>query len=213
MAGLPTYIGVSVALPGKYSSKALAILKGIKKIAKRFKVTIVGGDVSRARKIFLDVWCLGYVEKGRAVKRKGAKAGQALFVSGRLGTSYRSKTRFIPRIKEARFLTGHFSITAMIDISDGLVLDLARLLKESKKSAVLFQEKIPLNPNADLKAALYGGEDYELLFTAPKKDIKRLKKAGFYHIGEIIRGKTAKVFLKEPGERPKALRQKGYLSL
>jgi thiamine-monophosphate kinase len=213
MAGLPKFIGVSVGLPKKHSAKALTILNGIKKIARRFKVSIVGGDLSKAEKIFVDIWCLGYVEKKRAVRRKGAKAGEALFVSGRLGTSYKLKPRFIPRIKEARFLSKNFSISSMIDISDGLILDLWRMLKESKKSAVLCKEKIPINPKADLNAALYAGEDYELLFTAPKKEIERLKKAGFYHIGQITKGKAAKIFLKEPNARLKALKQKGYLSL
>jgi len=98
----------------------------------------------------------------------------------------------------------------MIDISDGLVADLGHILEESKVGALLVEENIPFIPGAKLKDALYGGEDFELVFTLPAKLAGKLKRSsiGFFHIGEITRKKGLQL-LRKSGSKEK-LTLKGY---
>ena len=132
--------------------------------------SLIGGDTSRARNLFLDVWGVGYARK--CILRKTAREGDYIFVTGKLGDR-EFEEPFIPRIKEARYLVNNFKVNAMIDISDGFIIDLYRILKESSKGAVLQFEDIPCNSRSDL----YRGEDYELIFTVDKNDphIEKLK--------------------------------------
>jgi thiamine-monophosphate kinase len=106
-----------------------------------------------------------------------------VFVSGKLGGSLLGKhLDFEPRVREARWLVEHFSVTAMIDISDGLASDLRHILKASRVGAELLSSAIPISREAKLSAraessakppllaALTDGEDFELLFTVPAKN-------------------------------------------
>lgn len=214
MAGAPRYIGVSLSLPKKHTGKIKDILKGIEKLTRRFKISLVGGDTSVSDKIFVDVWCIGETS-GRYVSRSGACISDGIFVSGKLGCSYETGKHlyFSPRIKEALYLKKHFRINAMIDISDSLSLDLYRLIKESSKSAVIFENKIPLTIGAELENALYDGEDYELLFTAPLKHKEKIEKAGFWFIGLIKEGKSNIITLKRVSGKSLRLKPKGHMPL
>jgi thiamine-monophosphate kinase len=131
------------------------------------------------------------VEKENLVLRSGAKKGDIIFVSGKLGGSIHGKhLRFIPRIKEARFLVQNYRVNAMIDISDGLLQDLGHILKKSAKGCVIYEELIPKSAKAkDLNEALSWGEDFELLFTLAPKQARALISSGrfcFQAIGEIV---------------------------
>jgi len=214
MAGVPKYIGVSLSLPKKHTGKIKDILKGIEKLTHRFKINLVGGDTSVSDKIFIDVWCIGEIS-GRYISRRGARSQDGIFVSGKLGCSYETGKHlsFIPRIKESLYLKKHFKINSMIDISDSLTLDLYRLIKESSKSAVIFEDKIPLTLGAGLKNALYDGEDYELLFTAPLKHKDKIEKAGFWLIGLIKEGKSNIITLKRASGKSARLKPKGHMPL
>ena len=213
MGGYPKYAGLSLALPSKYSSKVKEILKGLRELSRLFRFSLVGGDLSKANKVFLDAWCIGYVEKRKLLLRSGAKDKDGLFVSGALGADYKKKFRFLPRIKEARWLVKNCLINSMIDISDGLVLDLYRLLSESEKEAVLFEERIPLYKGCSLEEALYKGEDYELLFTAPLEEGEKLLSHGFYFIGEIRNSRRPRIFLRDLRGRFTLLKIEGYFSI
>ncbi|MCD6539569.1 MAG: thiamine-phosphate kinase [Candidatus Omnitrophica bacterium] len=213
MGGYPKYAGLSLALPPKYSSKIKEILKGVEEIAKEFNFNLVGGDLSRAKTIFLDAWCIGYVEKNNLSLRSEAKDKDGIFVTGALGLGYRENFKFSPKIKEARWLVKNCQINSMIDISDGLVLDLYRILSESKKQAVLWEEFIPLTENVSLKKALYQGEDYQLLFTAPLKEKEKIVSRGFYFIGEVKKGRKPRIFLKRRDKKFLPLELKGYFSI
>src|SRR5205814_7806749 len=117
----------------------------------------------------------GFVEKNRSVSRHGGKAGDDLFVTGRLGGSIGGKhLRFIPRIEESRWLTKNFSIHAMMDLSDGLGADLPRLARASKVGFEIELENLPLNRGAKIGNAISDGEDYELLFASSPHQSKRL---------------------------------------
>src|SRR6266700_4175571 len=108
--------------------------RGLRKAAARFKVSIVGGETSSTRgPIAVSVSVVGFVEKNRWVSRCSGKVGDDLFVTGQLGGAIKRKhLHFVPRIAESRWLTKNFSIHAMIDLSDGLGIDLPRLARASK---------------------------------------------------------------------------------
>jgi thiamine-monophosphate kinase len=112
----------------------------------------------------------GIVEKRRALLRSGGKPGDLLYVTGRLGGSIRGKhLRFEPRLAEALWLSDHFTINAMIDLSDGLGSDLPRLAKASRTGFEITRERLPLNKGCSIERAISDGEDYELLFAVPQE--------------------------------------------
>lgn len=193
MGGIPRYALISAGLPEKNVARvAQRLWKGLKKCAKKFGIDIVGGDLNRSDKVVVDCFMIGEVEEKNLVLRSGAKTGDHIFVSGPLGGSLQSRhLTFEPRVDAARFLVKNFKVNAMMDLSDGLGMDLNRLVCASRCGAVILENRIPLNPGLkDARAALYDGEDFELLFTLSPREALRLygfKSAPttFYPIGRI----------------------------
>ncbi len=212
MGGLPCYAVVSLGISGKHPvSYAQKIYQGMFKVAKRFGVSIVGGDTVKSDKLIINVAMIGRVSKKDVVTRSGAKRGDQIFVTGPLGNSLKSghHLTFTPRVKESQFLVKHFKPTAMIDISDGLSADLGHILEESKVGAVLYENMIPCRKSASLAQALNDGEDFELLFTLkPSQVRKMLKHKNFHRIGEITN--TRKLQLKTTKGQMKDLLIKGF---
>jgi len=126
----------------------------------------------------------------------GARSGDLLYVSGRLGKPW--DQRIQPRLALGRKLAG--KATACIDLSDGLSLDLHRLAKASGVAAQL--DSIPIVREATLERALHGGEDYELLFTLPPR---AKPPAGTTRIGTMVRGRAGTVLFEG-----KKLAPRGY---
>jgi thiamine-monophosphate kinase len=155
------------------------LYRGLRRAAKRFEVSIVGGETSSTPgPIAISTTTVGFVETGRAVSRRGGKAGDDLFVTGRLGGALAQKhLKFIPRIVESRWLTKNFFIHAMMDLSDGLGTDLPRLARASKVGFKIDTEKLPLNRGASIHTAISEGEDYELLFAISPRDRVRLQQS------------------------------------
>ena len=153
--------------------------RGLRRAAGRFGVCIVGGETSATPgPAAISVSVFGRVEKKRWVSRSGGRPGDHLFVTGRLGNSIAGKhLRFIPRIDESRWLTAHFRIHAMMDLSDGLGADLPRLARASKVGFEIDRDELPLAPGASVQNAISDGEDYELLFAVSPKDSQRLQAA------------------------------------
>jgi len=121
---------------------------------------------------------------------------------------------FIPRIKEARYLVKNYRINSMIDISDGLIQDLGHILKQSGQGAVVYKDLIPVSADArNFKEALFMGEDFELLFTLPRGEAKRLissrQNKGFTPIGEITHKAQGLVLLDKQARKIK-LRVRGF---
>lgn len=173
--GQPEHALVTVALrrdtPLAY---ARGLYAGLGRAAEAFGVAVVGGETARAPDAgFLSVAVSGTIARSACVRRNGGRAGDALFVTGRLGNSFNSGRHldFMPRLAEARWLTAHFALHALMDLSDGLGADLPRLAKASGGLGWrLDEERLPLAANADTRAALGDGEDYELLFAlAPEQ--------------------------------------------
>ncbi len=155
------------------------VYRGLGKVARVCDVAIVGGETSRTDgPISISVSVTGVVEKDRWVSRAGGKKGDDLFVTGNLGGSLRGRhLRFIPRIAEARWLTKHFSIHAMMDLSDGLGADLPRLARASKVGFEFERNSIPRNRGCTIEQATSDGEDYELLFAISPNETKKLQRA------------------------------------
>jgi len=155
------------------------IYRGLRRAAARCGVSIVGGETSSTPgPVTISISVAGCVEKNRFVSRRGAKVGDDLFVTGRLGGALREKhLRFVPRIAESRWLTENFSIHAMIDLSDGLGADLPRLARASKVAFDIDIQKLPLSRGCKVEDAMSDGEDYELLFASSPRDRDRLQKS------------------------------------
>ncbi|MCX5706654.1 MAG: thiamine-phosphate kinase, partial [Candidatus Omnitrophica bacterium] len=213
--GKPRYCVISLGLPAKTELKFVdKLVQGIFEIAKEFAINIVGGDLSRSKKIVIDVSMLGIVEKKYLALRNGSRVGDIIFVTGELGGSILGKhLKFIPRLKEARFLAKDFKINAMTDISDGLFADLSHILKESRVGAVIYEDLIPVSKFASgLSDALNSGEDFELLFTLSPKEAGRLLKKkiiNFKPVGEIVNNKYGFKLVDKEG-RVKSVLAKGF---
>lgn len=182
--GTPLYCLISIALaPWTDERWCDGFYRGVFGLLKKTKTQLAGGDISHADRLFCDVMLCGSVPKGKALRRSGAKPGDALYVSGPLG-GWRHKPTITPRLDFGRKLLG--LATACMDISDGLALDLHRLCKASGVAAEL--DSVPLLAGATIDQALHDGEDYELLYTAPA----RVKAPGI-RIGRIVKGRAGAV--------------------
>lgn len=180
MAGTPVSALVTIGLPKEFDPEyVLRLYEGLNELAREYKMSVAGGETTLSpERVFISVAVIGTVPKKQAISRAGAKAGDAIFVTGELGGSLAGKhLDFQPRIEEAKWLARHYSIHAMMDLSDGLAGDLRHVLRESKVGAELLSGAIPISRAAKLKsknessakppllAALTDGEDFELLFT------------------------------------------------
>ena len=185
MGGWPEAALITLALPRDYQVERVEkIYRGIRALADRYRVALAGGETTTSPGgMMLSVTLTGWVEKPRCVLRSGARAGDALFVTGELGGSMAGKhLDFEPRVAEARWLTEHYCPRAMIDLSDGLAGDLRHLLQAGHVGAELLAQAVPISRAARerarggsaakpaLVAALTDGEDFELLFTLPSAD-------------------------------------------
>lgn len=190
--GIPKHAVVALGLPKNMRVDQIDRLsKGIFDFARKYKINIVGGDLSASSKLIIDVSMLGQVQKDKLCLRSGARAGDLIMVSGEFGGSIKGKhLKFTPRLKEAQFLVNNFKINAMIDVSDGLVADLGHILEESSRGAVLYESLIPLSKQAEnTQEALCSGEEFELLFTASWDQASRIIRNAKYRfkvIGEIM---------------------------
>ena len=184
MAGTPTHALVTLALPDKFDPARIeAIYAGMNALARKHGVAIVGGETTtNPERLLLSIALLGTVPRSRQVLRSGARAGDAIFVTGALGGSLSGRhLDFEPRLAEARWLAERYTVHAMIDLSDGLAGDLRHILEASGVGAELLASAIPISRAAKLQsraessakppllAALTDGEDFELLFTVASR--------------------------------------------
>jgi thiamine-monophosphate kinase len=223
MGGNPMAAFLSLALPAKLPQRWVdGFLRGLLKLAKRFNVQLAGGDTAESPNgVLADIVVVGSVPRGRAVLRSAARPGDRIYVTGQLGgsaatlallrsgkrkldpKSFRSHFFPAPRIEIGWNLREKRIATSMIDISDGLSTDLSHLCEESDCGAEIWEEAIPRARigkahEVDLDFALHGGEDYELLFTAPRKTRVPDTIAGIQitEIGQITRNR--RIMLRRP---------------
>ena len=217
MGGTPKEALVSLGMPPGVSLKfSDRLFDGLNKLALEFKISLVGGDLTRSKKLVINVCLTGLVKKKNLLLRSGARPNDAILVTGALGGAASGRhLRFRPRLKEARFLVNKFKINSMIDISDGLVQDLGQITRESNLGALIYQRDIPVSARSSFKSALGDGEDFELLFTMPKNEARRLLKSypriyatPVKMIGQITRRK--KIFLIDRNGNQRKLDLKGW---
>ena len=180
MSGVPQFALVTLIIPDERALDwTKNIYRGLAKAARAFHVAIVGGETSNIKgPALISVSLTGFVEQRRWVSRDGGKAKDELFVTGRLGGSLRGRhLKFTPRIEEARWLTKHFPIHAMMDLSDGLGADLPRLARASGVGFEVDENAIPRQRGCSISQAISDGEDYELLFAISPRQSARLKKS------------------------------------
>lgn len=194
MGGQPIAAFLSLALPRKIPHSWVDwFMQGFLQLADRFNVTLAGGDTAESPAgILADIVVLGSTPRGTAIRRSEARPGDGIYVTGALGGSAATLQRLrsgkklrpadfpahyhpVPRLEVGRYLREKRFASAMIDISDGLSTDLSHICDESDVGAEINSEAIPLagigKPlrQVNAKFALHGGEDYELLFTAPAR--------------------------------------------
>ncbi len=217
MGGIPRYYLLSLGLPRLFSlSYVSRFYRGLKEMAKPFRVSLIGGDTSLSQKLIINICLLGEGEKKKLIYRKGANVGDELFVTGTVGDSalglkmLQDKGRKPkpgplierhlsphPRIELGQAIGQGRLATAMIDVSDGLLIDTSHLLEESRRGARIFEKEVPLSrlyrrhissySNRPYEMALTGGEDYELLFTAPPRMREKISSLARLHHVPITR--------------------------
>lgn len=246
MGATPRLFLLTLALPAAKTGAWLdRFLEGMGRAARSLRMRLAGGDTTKNPRIAISITVLGEVKPGRAVTRSGARPGDIIYVSGRLGRAQLGlelvkrgfgkqrrladvlRPHLYPRIRVAlaRWLADRGIASAMMDLSDGLSTDLARLAAASGVGARLQAGTIPcvavppvLSKHArgsqldPMQLALHGGEDYELLFSVPRRKIKLLRgapgAAELTPIGEITREK--RIVLVGSGQRETLLRSQGW---
>lgn len=220
MGGRPNYLLLNFsARPGTALGFFSNFLDGIEAAMKRYNLALIGGDISSSEKMVLSVTAVGSAKK--ILSRKGARKGDRIYITGptgdaacglalmkacgkKVGIEHGRKRKFpLPWKIVSPLIERHLmplardphpfvnAATAMIDISDGLLIDLSRLCRESSVGARVYTARVPVSDELQQAAdslgvsphefAFGGGEDYELLFTAPAD--RRVKA---HCIGEII---------------------------
>ncbi len=181
MGALPRWAVVSLGLPPSTTVAFVdGLYAGLERCARRYGVAIVGGDTVRAPQVIVDVAILGTVTPRHLTLRSGARVGDVLFVTGRLGGSYRSgrHARFAPRLREAQALLRRVRPHAMMDLSDGLASDLWQMSRASRAILRVEAGRIPVARAAgSVHHALTDGEDFELLFAVSPRDAARVPRS------------------------------------
>jgi thiamine-monophosphate kinase len=242
MGGVPRCFLLSLALPATHAASWLdQFLRGLRRAAKRFGCTLAGGDTTRRQDVLINVTVVGEVRRGRAVLRSGARPGDVVFVSGRLGEAelglkvlrkskglansrdpvLRKHLYPEPRLALGRWLAEKRLASAMMDLSDGLSSDLPRLCAASRVGARVEVAKIPearvpegrqTRGDDPQNLALHGGDDYELLFTVPRRKLKHIPRSfrgiSISAIGEITKKRT--ILLVNASEREAPLPNRGW---
>lgn len=194
MAARPVAALAAVVLPRDWNeAQALELFEAMRGSAARYDCPLVGGDISMAdAPLMCSVTVLAKPGPRGAIRRSGARVGDHVYVSGRLGGSVAADgggrhLTFEPRIELALALAEQFDIHAMIDISDGLGRDAGHIAEMSGVQIALDAAKIPCSPGCDWRRAMSDGEDYELCFTVAGDAVLPTELAGveLTRIGEV----------------------------
>ncbi|MBI4726692.1 thiamine-phosphate kinase [candidate division TA06 bacterium] len=243
MGGKPLLALASLSLPSQTSIRAIdQLYAGMKTLAKKHRVVIAGGNIVKSRELSITLTLLGECHPENIGLRSGAKVGDAVLVTGDLGASqagldilnskFKIKNKKIAekhlrpqsRVREALILADNFKLHGMIDISDGLASELHHLSQSSKVGVIIDQGALPVAAQAiaigqklgrdPQKYCLYGGEEYELLFTLPPLEALKAKamiqKQGTACaiIGQVVKG--AQVNIISQNGKTEKLKNQGY---
>ena len=231
--GTPKYVLISLCLRKDMDVEWVEELyKGIYTVAKKYGFEVIGGNLTHGKQIVIDVSMIG--ETRKPVTRSGAKVNDLICVTGDLGKSKAGlelflkygkgakrfhSTKFhlepVARLRESRIISK--VANSMIDVSDGLAPEVSHICDLSGKGAVIWKDKIPISRQTKMSAdllkkdphdfALYGGEDFELVFTVPKNKLNKIKGIKFSVVGQILPKKQG-LYLEDNGKKKKLA--KGY---
>jgi thiamine-monophosphate kinase len=217
MGARPLGVVIALTLPEGDRHEARELATGIREGASAVMSPIIGGDLSSGKVLSLTITALGSAT--RPLSRAGARVGDRVYVTGSLGgpaaavrawlsgkePSERDRARFahpIPRIEAAIGLAARGASSA-IDISDGLMADLAHVAAASKVHIEIDAERIPRLPGISGLDAASAGEEYEIVVTAPNVDVRRFTEEfglELTEIGRVVAGPTG-VQLLQGGEQ------------
>ncbi|MBA7593982.1 Thiamine-monophosphate kinase [subsurface metagenome] len=243
MGAKPLGLIFSVGLPRRLKVKFVErLVRGMDVAAREHGTYVIGGDLSESKEVVISGTAFGVAHKRELLTRSGAKVGDLIAVTGRLGAaaaglklllkrlpakSYRALVRAqlepVAHVREGRALTRSGFVTSAIDVTDGLATNLRQLARESKVKLIVNRANVPEHPLVRKFAArygfgvddfvLFGGEDFELLFTVRPRGWKKvrltLKRMGTTAtmIGCVAKGKG--VFIQAKG-KTRALPDRGY---
>ncbi len=225
MGSEPLGLVFSVGLPrGIAADFVKKLLKSMNASARAYGTYLVGGDLNESDDIIISGTAFGVVPKNQLLTRSGARVGDLIAVTGELGAAtvglkilleqlpqkgykklIRASTHPVARVWEGRFLAKSGAVTSAIDITDGIAANLWQISRMSKVKLIINEEKLPVNPLVRKFAFkyrvsardfyLFGGEDFELLFTVREKRWEKVKRGlqrrgtRVTEIGRVVRGR------------------------
>ena len=204
MGAMPAWFSCALTLNENNPEWLKNFSQGLKDIAQRYQVSLIGGDLTQGKILSITIQVHGFVPENAALKRHTAKIGDSIYVSGKLGYSVLKKYYHCPepQIELGCLLRG--KATSAIDISDGLLADLSHLLNASKVGAHIYLDQIPLvHPDG-----LFSGDDYELCFTGPSN--LSVPGHNIFCIGKITLDKALKIYFSENDKRLYTPAHMGY---
>lgn len=224
MGGIPKYALISLCLPNDLDVSFVdSLYEGFWKSCDSYNMDIIGGNMAHSKQIMISVMIVGHVDKKNLSLRSNAKPGDYIMVSGRLGNGRAGLRVFQENMKDFKNIKKSYLdpksklefskkispfVNSMIDISDGLAPELRHICDESKFGAIIHKDKLPIKDEvreianilseSEYDYALYGGEDFELLYTVSKENIDKVQ--GFV-IGEITKNNGIFLLSKNKKER------------
>jgi len=219
MAALPVGAVAAALLPrGFGQARADELFDHMHRIAAGYDCPLFGGDIAfHDGPLVLTVTILAEPAGVQPILRSGARLGDGVYVTGRLGGAWDEQgggphLTAEPRIAVARALAADADVQlhSMIDLSDGLAGDLRHICERSGASAEIEAERLPCRPGVDVNDALTDGEDYELCFTAAGTVPGAVAGVAITAIGRVIAGNEHAVWLIEPSGERKRLEQGGW---
>ena len=181
MGGTPKYALVAHSIRSDCSASWLDnFTDGLLSLAQKYGITILGGDLARSLSNVSSLTLIGLISRHNLCLRSSASSGDTIMVTGEFGASLQNSKHlnFTPRLNEAKWLAENNFTRMIIDVSDGLLMDLYRVCEAAKLTATLFEERIPRaiidNSPVSLSKAYLDGEDYELIFSVSQNKKKKL---------------------------------------
>jgi len=226
MGGIPKYALISLAIPKDLDVNFVdEIYKGMWSVCKKYGIDIIGGNMTHSDIIVISITLTGEVDKKNLCLRSGAKPGDLIFVSGHLGNGRAGLRLFQENVEGFNEIMKNYLepkakldfskkispyVNSMIDVSDGLASEIKHICDESNCGVIIYKDKIPISDDVRLLAnildeddyeyALYGGEDFQLVYSVSKENIKKTN--GFL-IGEITKDKN--ILLSYKGKEEKLI--------